>query len=114
MWLIVGKSTKVQRIEGGREVQRRCEKCEKVTTFAECNMKDSMQVFFVSLLDFKTRRMVCMTCGDDFDVDELARTPASSRAAASTNAPAPPPKRSSPNDPEIDDELAALKRRIGK
>jgi len=43
MWLIVGKSTKVQRIEGGREVQRRCDKCEKVT-FAECNMKDSMQL----------------------------------------------------------------------
>jgi hypothetical protein len=82
-----------------------------VTTFAECNLKDSMQVFFVSLLDFKTRRMVCMTCGDDFDVDDLpALAPASSRPAPVSA----PPKRPKPDDPEIDDMLAALKARIGK
>jgi len=117
MWLIVGGRTKVQRIEGGREVQRRCTECEKVTTFAECDMLDRVEVFFVSLLDMKSRRMVCMTCGDDLDMSEVSATAlASSRAAApaSTRQVAAPASRPKPDDPEIDDMLAALKARIGK
>jgi hypothetical protein len=109
MWLIVGGRTKVKRIEGGRELKRHCEECKKVTTFAECDMLDRLEVFFVSLLDVTSRRLVCMTCGEDVDIEAPASAPASARAPAEL-----PPKRLRADDPEIDDMLAALKKRIGK
>lgn len=122
MWLVVGTGTKVKRIEGGRELRRRCQKCEKVTTFAECDVLDRLEVFFVSLLDMTSRRLVCMTCGDDVDIEVPASPPTSSRAPASVGTKAPvanrpaalPPKRPRADDPEIDYMLAELKNRIGK
>ncbi|NUO52292.1 MAG: hypothetical protein HOV80_25845 [Polyangiaceae bacterium] len=118
MWIIVGGRTKVRPVEGGRVVQHHCEKCEKATKFAECDVKDALTVFFVSLLDMTSRRMVCMTCGDDVDPDKMPSAPASTRkldAPASTKQlEAPASKRPRPDDPEIDDMLAALKKRIGK
>ncbi len=118
MWIIVGGRTKVKPVEGGRAVMHRCEKCETVTKFAECDVKDALTVFFVSLLDMTSRRMVCMTCGDDIDPDKMQSAPVSTRkldAPASTKSlEAPASRRPRPDDPEIDDMLAALKKRIGK
>src|SRR5689334_20316814 len=108
MWFIVGGRTKVERIDGGREIQRRCDKCEKVTTFAECDVLDRIEVFFVSLLDTKLRRMVCMKCGEDVDMQEAPAKPKEASAARVT---ATAPKKPRADDPEIDDMLAALKAR---
>lgn len=131
MWILVGSKTRVRRIPDGRVVRRRCEDCDAVTDWAECDMMDRIELFFVSMLDTKSRRYVCLECGDDVHPDDVA--PPTSRRAAPLPAPraaAPPapelPPRSSrdvatissrhvgPHHPEIDEEIAAIKRRLGK
>lgn len=106
MWIVVGGRTKVNRVEGGREAKHPCKECEKITSWSECDMVDKLEVFFVSLLDMKSRRMVCMTCGEDLDPAEIF-VPAPPPALS----PAKPIRR---DDPEIDDMLAELKARIRK
>ncbi|HLY95048.1 MAG TPA: hypothetical protein VKP14_09395 [Gaiellaceae bacterium] len=88
MWLFGGTKTKTRPIAGGRVGKR--------------------------LLDTESRRMVCTECGEDHDVDEFF---ASERIAAPPKSRAPEKARASrrePTDGEIDAELAALKRRLGK
>lgn len=145
MWILVGGRTRVHRIDGGRQVRRRCDECEQITLWAECNVRDKFELFFIPLLETKSRRMVCMSCGEDVDPSEVpsSRTPeppssrqlesprsarlpaaaptASSRASelpVSSRASAPPLSqplaRVRPDDPEIDDMLAALKAKLGK
>lgn len=142
MWILVGSKTRVRRIPDGRVVRRRCEDCDAVTEWAECDMLDRIELFFISMLDTKSRRFVCLQCGDDVHPDDVppptsrrtpslpAAPPASARALPRAQAAAPPPPelppRSSrdvatisarhvgPHHPEIDEEIAAIKRRLGK
>jgi hypothetical protein len=64
---MAGPRTKARRIDGGRQEQHRCGECAKVTTFSECDVVDKLHVFFVPLLEMKSRRLVCTTCGEDVD-----------------------------------------------
>jgi hypothetical protein len=114
MWLFGGTKSKTRPIAGGRVGKRYCEGCKAVVTFRECTIADQVHLFFVSLLDTESRRMVCAECGEDHDVNEFF---ASERIAVPPKSRAPekaPASRREPTDGEIDAELAALKRRLGK
>lgn len=120
----------MRRVPDGRVARRRCEECDEETEWVECDMLDRIELFEVSLLDMKTRAFVCSVCGDDVHPDEVpvAAPRGASRAAAASERRVEDemPSRSSrdvawistrhvgPHHPEIDEEIAAMKRRLGK
>jgi hypothetical protein len=116
MFFFGGKRTKFTRVTGGRSGARACEGCRATVTFYECEVTDKVHAFFVELFEATTRRMVCPECGEDHDVEEFFEA---ERRQASLARPAPQralaPARSTSSrerEAEIDDELAALKRKV--
>jgi hypothetical protein len=114
MWLFGGTKSKMRPVAGGRVGKRYCEGCKAVVTFRECTIADQVHLFFVSLLDTESRRMVCPECSQDHDVDEFFAAEPISAPPKSRAPEKPPASRRKSTDAEIDAELAALKRRIGK
>jgi hypothetical protein len=129
VWILVGGRTRVKRIPDGRSLRRHCDTCEEVTEWAECLVLDRVEVFSISLLDTKSRCLVCMECGEDVDPADVPLSPPRKRIEPPATPPAPPrwserdtsrdvapvaPHRVGPHHPEIDEELAAMKRRLGK
>src|SRR5688572_24132571 len=71
MWLLIGGKVKTRRIAGGRQVRKKCPKCEEAATFYECEATTSLNVFFVDVLSNKERLMQCGECAEVFGTDEL-------------------------------------------
>jgi hypothetical protein len=113
MWLFGGTKTRTRAVPGGRVGSRYC---KATVVFRECTVADQVHVFFVSLLDHESRRMVCCACGEDHDIEEFARSQDASRPPSSREPTRMknPVSRRQPTEAEIDDELAALKRRLGQ
>lgn len=112
-------------------MNRRCEACADVTVWVECEVLDRIEVFSVSLLDTTSRRFVCLECGDDLDPADLGLPRVAPHRSSPRAEPKPElarwsprdtsgdvatvsPHRVGPHHPEIDEEIAALKRRLGK
>ena len=123
MWLIGGSKTTARRVKNGRSARRLCEECNVVAVFDEHEVTDRLNAFFIELFKTTQNRMVCSECGADRDIDELLATPAPADAKASKPAPkalAATPKAAtraeSPGKPDadVDEMLAALKRKIAK
>jgi hypothetical protein len=75
--------------------------------FVECEVEDQVSLFFLPVLTGTTRRMVCTTCGEDLDVQPTPTAPPRAESQSSEA-----PKR--PSDSEIEAQLAALKKKMGK
>lgn len=125
MWFIAGAKTKAQTVDDGRAGQRYCEGCKKVVTYRECNVVDTFHAFAVELFDSTQRRMVCVTCGDDHDVEDFFKTARPlPRPLPATQAPAKSAslwdrlrgrgKAPSVEEDDVDKELAVLKRKLAK
>jgi crotonobetainyl-CoA:carnitine CoA-transferase CaiB-like acyl-CoA transferase len=108
MWLIGGSKTKVAWVEAGRVASRHCDGCGRVASFREGDVTDHVHAFFVDLFETTQRRMVCVSCGDDHDVEEFfadaPRPPAAPKKLPSAGA----------RDQDVDEMLAELKRKMGK
>jgi hypothetical protein len=111
VWLFGGSKTNVKWVEGGRTATRRCEQCGETSTFREGDVTDKVHLFFVELLETSQRRMVCTRCGDDHAVDDFF---AKERVVGPAKRPDPPARAAGKADPDVDEMLAALKRKIGK
>jgi hypothetical protein len=85
-------------VPGGRSLARFCATCGQVRTYVECDVKDSISAFLMTVFEATQRRMVCLDCGDDVAVDA---------------SPVPPAKRPPPSDVDKDTLLAALKKKMG-
>ncbi len=110
MWLVFGAKSRSKRVAGGREVERPCTKCERATRWVECEVKDDYKAFFVKVASTTVRRMVCVECGEDADLDEMLEMPATpAPAARSKTEPAP---RRAPTEAEKDAMLKALKKKM--
>ncbi len=134
MWLLFGSKKKLRSVPGGRRERRDCPSCGRTAEFVECEAESSLDVWFVDVLSDKQRVLVCTACEAQFTeepAEEAPRPPrprtvehappargemgAAARAfGAQRAAPAPPPKRAAPSSREIDDRLAALKRKMGR
>ena len=117
MWFIGGSKTRTRKVKGGRSIRCFCASCKAVVVFHEHDITDKINAFFIELFETTQRRMVCGECGEDHDVEELlaAAGPApASTAALPGPAPAKRAELSKKPDADVDEMLAALKRRMGK
>jgi len=113
MWIIFGGKTRARVVADGRRGTKRCPACERSTEWVECDVTDTARLFFVDLLSSTSRDMVCTACGESmepkaWDIDRRAE-------AVRPSLPQPPTSRLRPrstNDEDIEQELAALKRKM--
>ncbi len=142
MWLIGGRNQRVRTVKDGKSFLSRCPTCDEVATFREVAVSTSYHVFFVDLFDDAETGVRCSACkgaftGEDaiaiIDLAEPAteeervafeeRTMARYKEEFEARARAKRreelrlqnlEKQRLAGEAAIDDELAALKRRLGK
>ncbi|MEO8702038.1 MAG: hypothetical protein ABI867_18475 [Kofleriaceae bacterium] len=126
MWLLFHRNAKTRPVRDGETFVETCPDCGKRAKFIEVEITENFGVFFVDLVGDKERAFRCGACGEVFDLkgDE--------REAAAPAAPVVPQKSLAELEREeaalrerrraqaeakavrIDDELAELKKRMGK
>jgi hypothetical protein len=122
MWLLFHRNAKTRPVRDGHTLIETCPECGKRATFVEVEISENFGLFFVDLIGDKQRAYRCSACGETFDLKD--QTPAA--------LPAPPQKSAAELERErvaaqrekqaaaeakanrIDDELAELKKRMGR
>jgi predicted RNA-binding Zn-ribbon protein involved in translation (DUF1610 family) len=123
-WLLHGK-TRTRRVKGGRVLDEKCPECGEEGSLREVEVTTSAGAFFVDVVSSTDRAFACGSCGEVFDLrDDAAPAPAADAAA-----PARPARdllaeleaervrrdaARADRDRKVEDELAELKRRLGK
>lgn len=119
MWLLFHRNAKTRTVPGGATFVETCPECHRRATFAEVELTENFGVFFVDLIGDRERAYRCGACGEVFDLKDRAPAPASPDPLGEVAA----PRR---EDPElaaerrraaavkIEDELADLKKRMGR
>ncbi|HEY4239059.1 MAG TPA: hypothetical protein VGM88_04560 [Kofleriaceae bacterium] len=103
---------KVKRVRGGKAIQRRCPACKQETTMHEVEITTSAGVFFIDVLKSTDRAFQCDACDETFDLkDEKPARDMAAELLAEREERALEAKAKSKS---IDDELAAMKRKLGK
>jgi uncharacterized C2H2 Zn-finger protein len=122
VWLLFHRNARTRVVRDGESFVETCPECGKRATFTEVEIAENFGVFFVDLVGDKERAFRCGHCGEVFDLKDRGETPAE----------APPPKSAAELERErrvaekqraaaaeakavrIEDELAELKKRLGK
>lgn len=122
LWLFTGnKRTRVAR--NAQTMRSDCPECRRSSDFTEVEVETSAGVWFVDILSDTQRLWRCNECGETFELRERV-APAPARPSA------PPPARdmlaaldrerarreaeTRRRDRQVEDELAALKKKLGK
>lgn len=99
-------------------LHQRCPECGVDTTFHEVEVTTSAGVFFVDLLSSTDRAYQCASCDDTFDVvdapEKAPQKPARDLAAELLAERDQRAAMAAERAASLDDELAALKRKLGK
>jgi hypothetical protein len=124
MFFLFGRKTKHRRVPGGRSERRRCPECGETALFVEHERESKYTAYhFVELWSSDDRVFVCGACGEAMDLEDTeapaltakerdAQALAQARQAeARAKAKATEERRV---EKEIDRELAALKKRLGR
>lgn len=127
-WLLTGKK-RTRVAPDAKTMRADCPECRRPNDFVEVEVETSAGVWFVDVLSDTERLWKCCGCGETF---ELRDTTAATSAKASPKAPLPaqPPPRDMRAELEreraareaeakrraraVDDELVALKKKLGK
>lgn len=133
-FLMLGTKGKARRVPDGRFEKRRCPECGKTTVFRECVVEKTYTAYhFVSLWTSKATQFCCDACGSVMDLEdtlapelsaaEQARLEAieSKQAAIDAKqaqlerlrAAQEAKERKQARTQAIDDELTAMKKRLG-
>lgn len=128
--ILFGRKSKARLVPDGRFEKRRCPECGKTAVFREALVKHDYHVFFVvSLFDTESTKFCCDKCGSLMDLDDTldpelseadrknvealaakeAEIDAKRRALAEKEAKA----REAGKAKAVDDELAAMKKKLG-
>ena len=124
MFFVFGKKSKVRPVPGGRREKRKCPGCGKTAFFTECIKESKVTAYHVvELWDDEEKVFVCDSCSEAMDFEDthppelsekerakLARGVAKERARVAKAA----EKQRVKQAREIETELAALKKRLGK
>jgi len=129
MWLLFHSKKKTKQVRGGEQFVQRCPSCGKKSAFVEVEIEENMGVFFVDVLGDKERAFACTSCLEVFDVkgddnDAPAALPQKSARELERELRAAEQKRLADEQRRrdaaeskavrIEDELAELKKRLGR
>ena len=118
MWFLLHRKGSTKVVSGGRSFTEACPTCQKRTRFDEVEVSAHYGVWFVDVIKDAERAYRCSRCGDVFDLKD-DDAPAQSARAAERAVAVPPAPKVTQADRErvaakIEDDLAELKRRMGK
>ena len=126
MWMLFHHNAKTKVVRDGHSFIETCPECGREARFDEVEVSESYGVFFVDLVDDKERKYRCSACLDVFDLrDEPERAPpakstselARERATAAARQAKETEQRREQavaKANRIEDELAELKKRLGR
>jgi hypothetical protein len=134
MFGIFGKKSSVKLVEDGEFEKRRCPKCDETTIFREVEVDNSITAYkLVELFEWVGKAFMCEACDEIMDLEdtlepESGRERAERRAeeavakrekeiaereAAAEKARKEREQKEQEMKETVDDELAALKRKLG-
>lgn len=123
MWLLFHRNAKTRAVPDGKSFVDTCPECDRRATFSEVEITENIGLFFIDILGDKERAYRCGACGGVFDLKDQAPAVA---------APAKPQRSAADLERDrvaqqeqlraaaqakaiqIDDELAELKKRMGR
>jgi len=130
MWMLFHHRSKTKPVADGETFTQRCPSCDKTAEFHEVEVSQGVGAFFVDLVEDRERAYRCGACGDTFDVADQApdqsldleslpspeEIEASQKAERQRLAAAAQARReiAERKANQIEDELAAIKRRLGR
>ena len=119
MRLLLHGSTKTRPVRGGATLYQKCPECGELATFHEVEVTTAAGVFFIDVLSSTDRAYQCSACCETFDLKETDEPAEPVRAPRDLAAELLAEKRQreaavAAKSRQIDDELAALKRKLGK
>jgi hypothetical protein len=114
MWFLAHRKGSTKVVPDGRTFTEDCPTCQKRTRFVEVAITARYGVFFVlDMIKEEERAFACCSCGDTFDLKDV-----DDEAPAAKPAPVidvkPDREAVAKIEKKIDDELAELKRRMGR
>jgi hypothetical protein len=133
-FLLFGSKGKARRVPDGQFEKRRCPECGKTTVFRECVVEKTYTAYhFVNLWSSESTKFCCDACGSVMDLDETEAPELSAREQArlealetkqaaiaakqaeleQLQAKQAAQTRKDARDKALDDELAAMKARLG-
>jgi hypothetical protein len=115
MWLIAHRKASTKVVPDGETFNEVCPTCRQRTRFVEVVCSEKYGVFFaVDIFGDEERAFRCTACGDIFDLKEdEPEMPAPKREPVPAK-PAVDRAAIARMEKKIDDELAELKRRLGR
>lgn len=123
MWFLFTGTSRTRAVAGGEVLEEHCPVCKRTTEFVELEVEHSAGVWFIDFISDKERKFRCTRCGETFDrvVEEDEKPAASARQTTGMDRveqlAAEQRKRDAAKAQiatKIDDELAELKRRMGR
>ncbi len=137
MWLLFHRNAKTRTLPDGESFVETCPECGKRATFREVELSESFGLFFVDIVGDKERAFRCGACGETFDLKDqdrevaaalpepapaksaaqLARERAVLEREAAARATIDQQRRAELAERkanQIEDELAELKKRMGR
>jgi rubredoxin len=138
MWLLFHRNAKTKIVRDGRSFVETCPECGRRARFDEVEVSENVGLFFIDLLSDRERKFRCSACGDVFDLRDSPGEPATlpeparpapaddgererraaqaRRAAAARQAAVERERRERAEQAanRIEDELAELKKRMGR
>ncbi len=124
MWLLFHRKAKTKPVRDGNTFVETCPDCGKRATFHEVEVSENYGMFFIDLVGDKERAYRCGACGEVFDLKDRApaptlppQTPQRSLADLERERAIEEAKRRDAAEARanrIEDELAELKKRLGR
>ena len=121
MWLLFHHERGTRVVPEGHTFVEDCPSCKRSRRFREVEITEKQGIWFLDLDDDRRRAYRCDGCGDVFDLREQPAKKPEPAAAL------PPPRREDPalaarrrdeervaRENRIEDELAELKKRLGR
>ena len=115
MWLLFHRNAKTRPVRDGHTFVDTCPECHERTRFVEVEIEENFGVWFVDVVGDKERAYRCSACGETFDrKGDDAAEPAPPTPAVAVRTAEQIAAEKAAKEIRIDDELAALKKRLGK
>jgi hypothetical protein len=125
MWLLFHRKAGTKHVAGGKAFVEHCPTCERDTRFREVEIGESYGVWFIDVVSDAERAFRCDSCGDVFDLRDRPKAAPQPTAAQRKQAEidrveqlAAEQRRrdaeTAAREVRLDDELAELKKRMGR